>query len=83
MSPVHFVFRAKTEASDPTLSFIPYELHYMFETALLTLVGAEKIPHDFTGDNIFKKIRNKFNNAISNEKKKGAVNRSAENDMQQ
>ena len=45
----------------------------MFETALLTLVGAEKIPHDFTGDNIFKKIRNKFNNAISNEKKKGPL----------
>lgn len=48
--------------------FIPDELHYFYESALLTLAGAEKIPREFTGEEVFKKVRQKFNNAIGHVK---------------
>ena len=53
--------------------FIPCELRDLFETALLTLAGSEKIPKEFCGDEVFKKIRQKFNNAIGHNKSKMVI----------
>ena len=61
------------EKSDKTTLFIPYELQLMYETALLTLAGSEKIPQEFCGEEVFKKIRQKFNNAIGHTKAKKVV----------
>lgn len=55
------------------VQFIPSELQYFYETSLLTLAGAEKIPHEFCGEDVFRKIRQKFNNAIGHNKSKKVV----------
>ena len=39
------------------------------EISLLSLVGAEKLAKEFCGEQVFSKIRTKFNNAIGSAKK--------------
>ena len=53
--------------------FLPYEIHNLYETSLLNLVGCEKIPKELCGDELNKKIRLKFNNAISHSKTRSKV----------
>lgn len=45
----------------------------MYETSLLNLVESEKLSPDFCGEEITKKIRLKFNNAIHHSKSKKKV----------
>lgn len=74
LKPFFFLFlRGYTPSENVQEPFIPFELHNMFETALLTLAGSEKIPLDFCGDEVFRKIRQKFNNAIGHQKAKQVI----------
>lgn len=66
-------YRGYEKSQDKNVPLIPYELQYMFETALLTLAGSEKIPIAFCGDEVFRKIRQKFNNAIGHHKTKKVI----------
>lgn len=54
---------------DPNIKFIPDEICFMMEISLLSLVGAEKLDKEFCGEQIFSKIRTKFNNALGTAKK--------------
>lgn len=71
----HFIFlnnfrppkgKAKPDAND---IFIPTELYYFMESALLRLVSNNLIPKECSGEKIFVKIRAKFNNAKNHRKK--------------
>ena len=59
----------KRNDQDPGHPFIPQEICSMMEISLLSLVGAEKLDKQFCGEDIFGRIRKKFNNAIGNAKK--------------
>lgn len=59
----------KKSESEPTMQFIPDEICFLIEISLLSLVGAEKLSKEFCGENVFSRIRTKFNNAIGNAKK--------------
>ena len=59
----------KPMENDPSVKFIPDSICFLIELSLLSLVGAEKFPKDFCGDNISTKIRQKFNNALGQTRK--------------
>ena len=66
------LFRSDNQKSENG-PFIPFEMHVLFETSLLNLVGSEKLPCDLCGEEVFKKIRLKFNNAIAHLKTRKKV----------
>lgn len=66
-----FIYISRGEGQKPEHGpFLPFEIHRLYETSLSNLVGCEKLPPEYCGEEVFKKIRLKFNNAIFSMRKK-------------
>ena len=53
----------------PQAPFLPAEIYYILDSALLRLVSDNDLPKEFSGENLFQRLRIKFNNAIGHRKK--------------
>lgn len=50
--------------------YLPIQLSQLYENSLMNLVGCGKLEENFCSEEVFKKIRLKFTNAIAHSKKK-------------
>ena len=67
---ITFSYRCDPTQKPELGPFLPTEIHQLYETSLLNLVGCEKLAPELCGEEIFKKIRLKFSNAMTQRKKK-------------
>lgn len=66
----HIIYSGEDTQKPDKGPFLPFEIHNLYETSLLTLVGCGKLPKDFCGDEVHKKLRLKFHNAMTHTKNK-------------